>query len=161
MAGTADLARIRVDDVDEAQPLGRYLILLFRAFEIEVLEALRAGGYTDLTEADLDILRFISPEGSRAVDVARLAGITKQGAGKAVHDLERRGYLKRRNHREDSRAKLIAFTPKGRIVIGKAIEVIGGIERRYARLLGARHVQELKRSLRLLLDDHRQRKATS
>ena len=159
MPASAELSRVRVNAVD-GQPLGRHLILLFHEFEQELLEALRQDGYVDLTEADLDILRFVSPEGSRAVDIAQLAGITKQGVGKAVADLEQRGYLVRRDHREDSRAKHTVSTPKGRTVIGTAIDVIHAIERRYTKLLGARKVQDLKRSLSLLLDDHRKRKAT-
>lgn len=158
MAGPSALARVRVDALDDVQPLGRHLVLVFRAFETEVLAALRDDGYGDLTQADLDILRFVAPAGSRAVDIARLAGITKQGVAKALDDLEERGYVSRRPHPRDSRAKVVVFTRTGRALIEKAIAHIRGIEQRYARLLGARRLHEMKAMLRALLDDHRQRK---
>ena len=148
MAGRSPLSRIRVDTLDEAQPLGRCLILVFREFELEVLDALHAAGYADLTPADLDILRFIKPDGSRAVDIARLAGITKQGVAKALTDLEARGYVRRRADAADSRAKVVEFTRAGETLIGKAIEAIRRVEHRYERLL------------RRLFDDHQERRVT-
>lgn len=154
----ADLSRLRVDALDELQPLGRHLVLVFREFEREVLAALHADGYDDLTDADLAMLRFIAPQGSRAVDVARLAGITKQGAGKALRDLERRGYLARRDDATDSRAWRIVFTRKGQALISKAIDEIRTIEQRYAKLIGAERLREMKQSLRHLFADHCERR---
>ncbi len=161
MAPGEPVSRVRVDELDEAQPLGRHLILVFREFELEVLDALHEAGYHDLTAADLDILRFIKPGGSRAQDVARLAGITKQGVAKAVSDLESRGYVRRRADAADSRAKVIAFTRSGESLIGTAIDAIRRIEHRYQRIVGTRRVHELKRALRALFHDHRERRARS
>lgn len=155
------LSRVRVDALDDAQPLGRYLILVFREFELEVLGALRQAGYTDLSPADLDILRFIKPDGSRAADVAQLAGITKQGVAKALTSLEERGYLRRRADGADSRAKVIEFTRAGETLIAKAIDAIRRVEHRHERLLGRRKMQDLKQMLRRLFDDHQARKAAS
>lgn len=156
-----ELGRVRVERLDAVQPLGRHLILVFREFELELLAALHSAGYTDLTQSDLNMLRFINPAGSRAVDVARLAGITKQGAGKALADLAQRGYITRRDDRDDARAKVIVLTRKGRRLIGRAIDDIRRIERRYAGLVGARRLQDMKRLLRVLFADHRERKATA
>ena len=158
MTRRARLDRIRVDSLDELQPLGRHLILVFREFEMEVLEALHADGYTDLTPADLDILRFIKPDGTRAVDVARLAGISKQGVAKALGTLEARGYVRRRAHTGDSRAKVIEFTRAGEALIGKAIDAIRRVEQRYERLIGRQQAHDMKRLLRKLFDDHAERR---
>lgn len=157
MTARSALSRVRVDALDELQPLGRHLVLVFREFEIEVLAALRAAGYADLTPSDLDILRFVDPGGGRATDIARLAGITKQGVAKALADLEARGYVTRRPDPHDARAKLVVFTRKGQALIARAIDHIRGIEQRYARLLGARRVGDMKQMLRTLFDDHRSR----
>jgi DNA-binding MarR family transcriptional regulator len=155
------LSRIRVDTLDDVQPLGRHLVLVFREFELEVLDALQQAGYPDLTAADLDILRFIKPGGSRAADIAQLAGITKQGVAKALTDLEARGYIRRRADAGDSRAKVIEFTRAGEALITKAIESIRRVEHRYERLIGRRRMQDMKRLLRQLFDDHQERKVTS
>lgn len=159
MAAHPDLPKLLVDQLDDLQPLGRHLILVFREFELEVLDALHREGYDDLTESDLEILCFIGPAGSRAVDVARLAGMTKQGAGKAISSLEARGYVARRDDTRDSRAWLVVFTRKGEAVIGRAIDDIRRIERRYARLVGPKRLHDMKQALQRLLADHQVRKA--
>ena len=150
---------IRVDELDPAQPLGRHLILLFRAFEDELLEHL--GDYPDVTPSDLQVLRFVRPEGSQAVEIARLAGITKQGAGKAIHSLEDRGYLVRHPDPDDSRAKRIMFTERGEALISRMITVITDIEHRYATLLGPDQLTALKDTLKMLFEDHQNRRTKS
>jgi DNA-binding MarR family transcriptional regulator len=154
-------AEVRVDSLDQVQPLGRHLVLVFRAFEAELLTALQQRGYRDVKASDLDVLRFIAPAGSRAADIARLAGITKQGMAKALDDLARRGYVTRRPDKLDSRAKVVVFTRKGEALVGHAIEHIRAIEQRYARLLGAGRLRDMKQMLRTLFDDHRRGTAAS
>lgn len=147
-------SRIRVDSLDEIQPLGRHLILLFDAFERDLLDGLHAKGFGDITRADLEQLRYIRPEGSRAADVSRLAGVTKQAVGKAMGSLQARGYVSRASDAADSRAKVIEFTPAGRRLIRAAIGIIERMERRYAELLGERELGDLKAKLRTLFADH-------
>lgn len=158
MPSRASLSRIRVDTLDDVQPLGRHLVLVFREFEDELLRALRGDGYDDVKQSDFDVLRFIAPEGSRAVDIARLAGISKQGMAKALDDLERRGYIARRADPHDSRAKLVVFTKDGEKLIGNSIAHIRRVEQRYAKLLGPNRLRDIKEMLRALFDDHRGRK---
>lgn len=92
------------------------------------------------------------------MDVARLAGMTKQGAGKAIAHLEARGYVSRRDDARDARAWVIVFTRRGEALIGKAIDEIRRVERRYARLVGAGRLHEMKHALRVLFADHLARK---
>jgi DNA-binding MarR family transcriptional regulator len=152
------ISQIKVDGLDAIQPLGRHLILLFRAFEQELLEELTGRGFQDITGADLQILRFVKPEGSHAVEIAELLGITKQGVGKAVLSLEERGYVKRKADPHDVRAKLIIFTSSGKKLIGEAIAFIETIEARYEALIGEQPFQTLKAQLRTLFNDHQMRK---
>ena len=44
MAAHPDLPKLLVDQLDDLQPLGRHLILVFREFELEVLDALHWEG---------------------------------------------------------------------------------------------------------------------
>lgn len=148
------VSAIRVDAVDDRQPLGRHLILLFRAFEDEVLGALARLGYRDLTAADLNVIRFVRPEGSQAVEIARLAGISKQAVGRTVLSLQERGYLRRSTDASDARSKVIAFSPRGVRLLGAAIEAIRSIDARYERVLGAAGLARLRRDLAALLETH-------
>jgi len=148
------LNQIRVDSLDAYQPLGRYLILLFRAFERDLITALQQAGFDDVSEADLHILRFVRPEGSTAKDITALAGISKQAVGKTLAGLEAAGYLQRQPHGADGRARLITFTPRGEALLWAAINHIGSVEQIYAAQLGAERFNELKTMLATLLHWH-------
>ncbi len=102
-----------VDSVDQHQPLGRFLILLFRAFEDDLVRRLEAEGYVDVTPADLNVLRFVKPEGSTSIEIAKLAGVTKQAIAKSIAAIEAKGYIKRQPNSEDGRSQIIVFTSKG------------------------------------------------
>jgi DNA-binding MarR family transcriptional regulator len=94
----------------------------------------------------------ISPEGSRLSDLARGANMTPQAMGELVDELEELGYVVRRPHPSDRRAKLIVLTPKGRECIAAGITTIRGLEDKIAAILGARGHSDLRRLLRKLLD---------
>jgi hypothetical protein len=44
-----DPKNILVDDVDQHQPLGRFLILLFRSFEDDLVSRIKVDGYSKAT----------------------------------------------------------------------------------------------------------------
>ena len=94
----------------------------------------------------------ISPDGSRLSDLARGANMTPQAMGELVDELEELGYVVRRPHPTDRRAKLIVLTPKGRDCIAAGITTIRGLEDKIAAILGERGRSDLRRLLRKLLD---------
>ena len=94
----------------------------------------------------------ISPDGSRLSDLARGANMTPQAMGELVDELEELGYVVRRPHPTDRRAKLIVLTPKGRDCIAAGITTIRGLEDKIADILGERGRSDLRRLLRKLLD---------
>jgi DNA-binding MarR family transcriptional regulator len=152
-----DLSNLKVDDLDQNQPLGRFLILLFREFESEVISDLQKKGVRDISGADLNILRFIKPSGSQAVEIARLVGISKQAVGKLIESLEKRRIVRRKIDPIDGRAFVIFFTSRGENLIQEIIEIISRIETRYRILLGGEEYLKLKAQLKTLFDDHRTR----
>ena len=94
----------------------------------------------------------ISPEGSRLSDLARGANMSPQAMGELVDELEDLGYVVRRPHPTDRRAKLVVLTPTGRECIAAGITTIRGLEEKIAAILGARGHSDLRRLLRKLLD---------
>ncbi len=113
MDSQLDPQKILIDAVDQHQPLGRFLILLFRSFEDDLVRRLEAEGYSDVTPADLNVLRFVRPSGSTSIEIAKLAGVTKQAIAKSIAAIERKGYIKRQPNSEDGRSQIIVFSPKG------------------------------------------------
>jgi len=94
------------------------------------------------------------PEGERLTALAQTARITKQSMGALVDHLEQRGYVERVADPDDGRAQRVRLTAKGR---GYAEHVRGfarKVESDWARRVGARRVEELRRTLsELVLDD--------
>ncbi len=142
-----DPKKILVDSVDQHQPLGRFLILLFRAFEDDLVRRLEAEGYSDVTPADLNVLRFVKPEGSPSIEIAKLACVTKQAIAKIIAAIEAKGYIKRQPNSDDGRSQIIVFTPKGMRLLKTCIAAISQIESIYEAKLGKKPFADLKFAL--------------
>lgn len=108
------------------------LIALFRQtarlMVDELIEGLRAAGYTDMTAAHHPVFENIDPEGTRLTTLAARAGMTHQSMGELVRMLELRGYLERRADASDGRVSLVRLTAKGRRAVRQAVEEIARIE---------------------------------
>jgi DNA-binding MarR family transcriptional regulator len=143
--------KLLVDRVDEYQPLGRYLVLLFRSFEDDLVGRLRLAGYADVSPSDLNVLRFVRPTGSTSVEIAKLAGVSKQAIAKSIAAIEAKGYLKRRSHPEDGRSQVVMFSAKGRRLLESCISAIAEIEQIYERALGKEEYVKLKLALAQLI----------
>lgn len=134
------------------QPTARLMILAFREFERGLLFELKKQGISDVTLADFNVLRHLDPEGLQLTILAEHAGLSKQGVGKMVKDLEGKGYLKVKTDKHDARAKVVTYTRKGESLIHKAIVIVCEVEKRYEILLGSRNYQNLRESLLTLLE---------
>lgn len=134
------------------QPTARLMILAFREFERGLLRELKKQGISDVTPADFNVLRHLDPEGLQLTILAEHAGLSKQGVGKMVKDLEGKGYLRVKADKHDARAKVVTYTRKGEALIHKAIVIVGEIEKRYEILLGSHNYQNLREGLLTLLE---------
>jgi DNA-binding MarR family transcriptional regulator len=144
-----------VDALDEHQPLGRHLVLLFKAFENELLSSLhRHERFASITTADHDILRFIKPAGTTATAIAHLNGTSKQAVAKALASLEERGFVVRQPHPDDARAQIVLFSKDGQALAKEALRIVARIEARYEAALGRKEFTRLKKGLRDLFATH-------
>ncbi|XZE32387.1 MarR family winged helix-turn-helix transcriptional regulator [Pirellulaceae bacterium SH501] len=144
--------KVLVDAVDQYQPLGRFLILLFRSFEDDLIRRIEVEGYRDIRPTDLNVLRFIRPAGSTSNEIAKLAGVTKQAIAKSIASIEAKGYIKRKPNSDDGRSQMIVFTTKGRKLLTTCIAAIAQIESIYEAKLGERSFSNLKLSLTKLIE---------
>jgi DNA-binding MarR family transcriptional regulator len=132
--------------------IGRLLTRAQREFTGRAVRELRAGGHADLSFAHASILIQLDTAGTRVTTIADRAGMTKQGAGQLVSDLERVGYVTREPDPRDRRAALVRFTPAGLVWLRAGLEVIAEIEADYARLLGSQGLESLRAALLTLLE---------
>jgi DNA-binding MarR family transcriptional regulator len=93
--------------------IGRRMNEAVRIFEGRIIELLREEGHSELTVAHINLTRNLDEDGTRLVDLARRAAMTKQSMSELVDQVERTGLIERRPDPSDGRAKLICFTPKG------------------------------------------------
>lgn len=146
-------------DVDDHEQLrevrqeniGRLCLRLYRAFNARAVTMLQARGHVALTLAHTALLIHLDVEGTRIVDLANRAGMSKQAMGRLVHDLEQVGYVRRAVDPSDRRATLVTFTPEGRGFLRDAAIVKRDIEAEYAVLLGDDGLAELRDQLLTLV----------
>lgn len=151
-----DLNQIRVDSLDSAQPLGRFLILLFQQFETSLLQKLSLNGYQDISPSQINLLRFIPMEGISITYLAQLGGVSKQAASKTLESIRLKGWVEKRVSPKDRRESVIVFTPKGRDFLQQTVQIISGIEAEYEHVLGQESFARLKADLKALHDHHKE-----
>jgi len=142
------------DSSQVARPrLARLLWRAARLVEAEIQTRLRSSGYPDIRPAHAAVFAFIDAEGTRPVDLARRADMTKQSMGELIEDLEKKGYVRRVVSPEDKRHRLVVLSDRGRQHVADAeaaqMEIEGLLERR----VGAQAMRSLRSALRTLVSD--------
>jgi DNA-binding MarR family transcriptional regulator len=112
-----------------------------------IADNLADAGFDDIRPAHTAVFQHIKAEGSRLSELAQSAQITKQSMGYLVDYLEERGYVERKADRSDRRASLIFLTERGWNQIRAALAIIASIEEEWARSLGTRDMEQLRRHL--------------
>ncbi|RFU87289.1 MarR family transcriptional regulator [Streptomyces triticagri] len=100
-------------------------------------------GFDDLRPAHGFAFTRLAPGGATATELAEHLGVTKQAAGQLVDELVRKGYVERRPHPDDARARLVVLTERGRACTRAAEEAAADAVRPWADLLGERRLRQL------------------
>jgi len=137
--------------------IGRLFLQAHRAYSAHAVELLRARGYEQLGAAHAAILPHIDLDGTRVTVIAERAGMTKQGAGHVIDDLERQGLVTRTPDPADKRAALVQFTDAGWDYLRAAHDLKVEIESEYSRLLGPDVFETLCADLARILGYERNR----
>ena len=119
-----------------------------------VLERMLAGlhedGFTDLNAAHLPLLRYPGPENRRPSELASDARVTKQAMNYLLGELERLGYLIRRDDPEDRRSKRVHLTERGHAVVRTIRRTVRRIEAEWEQELGPARFAQLRELLKAL-----------
>jgi DNA-binding MarR family transcriptional regulator len=123
-----------------------------RALSSELVSWMDERGYPDAKAGHAAVFMNIDRRsGTRLTDLARRAGITKQGMMLVVDDLEQRGYVRRVPDVDDARAKVVRLTARGRRYVAEARRAMAALEARVRRELGERRYEALRDGLEILL----------
>ena len=124
-----------------------------RLISTEFHEVVQANGFS-VTE--WRILATLT--GSEGMSIGGLAqvSVTKQPTVTRLLDrMELKGYVERVAHESDRRITLVQITPRGQKIIAGLIEKAKEHERRVLEPFGLTHAEELKATLRRIIELHR------
>src|SRR5438552_9574080 len=76
--------------------IGRRMNEALRIFEGRIVELLREEGHDELTVAHINLTRNLDEDGTRLVELARRAAMTKQSMSELVDQVERTGLIEKR-----------------------------------------------------------------
>ena len=107
----------------------------------------RARGFTDLRPAHGFAFARLAGDGATVGQLAEHLDVTKQAASQMVEDLATKGYVERRPHPEDARARLIVLTAKGWACTRAADEAATELLRPWADALGPDRLTALRADL--------------
>jgi DNA-binding MarR family transcriptional regulator len=141
--------------VNDKDRLGLYIILTYEDYERRMAEEFAASDSPDqrISDRHRAIFMHLSLHGAtRSVDLANAIGIRPQSMMKLVHELEAMGLISRRVDPTDARAKLIEFTPDGERLQAQFRVASSQVWDKYEDILGERKLNQLCKSLSLLLE---------
>jgi DNA-binding MarR family transcriptional regulator len=145
--------------VQEGRLIGALLRVPFLAVIDRIYQGMIEAGFDDLSHAHLAVFRHIDEDkGSRLVDLADEAQITKQSMGYLVDYLVEHGYVERAPDESDGRARLIRLTKRGAAVMMIARTVARDLEAEWTDHLGSERMAcmlDALRDLTTMLEDER------
>ena len=124
--------------------IGALLRMPFETVRERMLVGLHERGFNDLVAAHLDVFQYPGPENQRPSDLAKRARISKQALNYLLGQIERLGYLERRQDAEDQRVKRVHLTARGRAAVRAIREIVLEVEADWERELGPRRFAALR-----------------
>jgi DNA-binding MarR family transcriptional regulator len=117
--------------------IGSLVKKIYRNYSSELLKNLQDRGFTDLRPSFLEVLLFVCEhEGPSIKDIGTGCGLKKQTMTSHLNELERRGYIERKNNPTDKREQNIFLTEYGLKFKLNLFECINEIEKKYTDLIG-------------------------
>src|SRR3954468_9411830 len=129
--------------------IGALLRMPWERVNEQLLAGLHERGFTDIGAAHLSVLQWPGPDELRPSQLAAQSRMSKQALNYLLGQLERLGYLQRRDDPRDQRFKRIALTGRGRRAAQAMRDIVRNLERDWEHELGTERFAQL----RLLLPD--------
>jgi DNA-binding MarR family transcriptional regulator len=131
----------------DAQSLAFGLLAASRALVDGVSAGVQARGFEDLRPAHGFAFTRLSAGGATITELAEHLDVTRQAAAQLVDELVAKGYVERRPHPRDARARLIVLTDKGWACTRAAEAAIADTLRSWESILGPQRLLALRDDL--------------
>lgn len=126
--------------------LGLLLFIPYRHLENAALDAVRAHGH-EVPISQARVFQRINPEGSRMLELAEAAQVSKQTLTSIVDQLEKAGYVRRTPDPTDGRARVVHITDLGRQLIAWGAPAVAAVEAEWEARLGKARAKQLRELL--------------
>lgn len=144
---------------DAAQNLTVVLLAAANALIDGIHAGVVARGFDDLRPAHGFAFTRLAPDGATISDLAAHLDVTRQAASQLVDELEAKGYVERRPHPADGRARLVVLTERGWACTRAAEQAAAEVARNWAGVLGEDRLRALTADLGRLAPPGRLRPA--
>lgn len=115
-----------------------------------IRDELSAEALGDLRISHVRVMTGVPAEGISVTTLARAIGMTKQGCGQFVTQLEGSGHLRTSPGTADRRVRMVHLTPTGDRFLAAVRADVASLERRFAEEVGARRFATFKKVLKEL-----------
>jgi DNA-binding MarR family transcriptional regulator len=140
------------------------LRMTYQAARTRQLQVQYEHGFTDLTQAHLNVLVFPPPDGVRPTELAERCFMTKQAMNYLLGELEARGYIERRS-KKGRRSVLVYLTRRGWKFFETQWVAMKQLEDEWSVVFGKKAFDEFLQILRHLssleVDDPKRRRPTT
>jgi DNA-binding MarR family transcriptional regulator len=133
--------------------IGLLLRLAYQHYAQDIDTALREAGFGDIRPGAANVFPFVPPDGITVSRLAELARVRKQSMAQAVDQLERTGYVQRRENPDDQRSRLVFLTERGASVPPVTHAAAERVEKRWATACGPAEFEAMRGTLLRLLTD--------
>ena len=132
-------------------PLARLFAIAYRQLIDGLHDRLQTRGWTDVRPAFGFVLLAAREQPTSVTELAALMGMTKQAASKLVDAMVSAGYVRRGADPQDGRQRPVALTGRGGELLSAVEEVYTELEDHWAKVIGASHVDRMRRDLMRVL----------
>jgi len=119
------------------EDFGILLGLAYQSFVDQLRTYLKRRGFDDLGPAYGYVVRAVAAASMNQRELAAQLGITAQGAGKIIREMQKKSYLERDPDAQDARARRLTLAPRGRGLLSAAREFHKRYEAKLNKEMGA------------------------
>jgi DNA-binding MarR family transcriptional regulator len=141
--------------------IGQQLRDAYDLFEAELLERTPPFDGVKTRPTHNAVLRYLDRDGTRASELARRSGLTRQALSLIVADLEALGVVEREDDPADKRAKIVRYSERGRIAFDRSRGIIASIDADFEKRVGKEDYAAFKRALDALSSLYAQASASA
>ena len=131
----------------EAIALSAALLAVAGELTQRIHEGVVARGFEGVRPAHGFAFARLAPDGATVTELAVHLGVTKQAASQLVDEVVRKGYVERRPHPVDARARLVVLTERGWACTRAAEEAAAEVVQGWIGVLGEGEVRVLCQQL--------------